>query len=251
MKRLILSLFTLLSLLATQPMLGQSASEIIRKSEEIRRGVKSSQGTMVMTLVRPSYTRTMTMKMYQQGDDYALITILDPARDKGSSTLKRASEVWSWNPKIERVVKLPPSMMNQSWMGSDFTNDDLVREISLVTDYTHTLLKDSTIAGRPCWKVELKPKANVGVVWGKVNLFVDKKDYLQMRVEYFDEDFVRVSILQGTEVKTLGGRPVVSKTEMIPLEKPGQKTIMEITAMQFDAAIPAEYFTTQYLQRIR
>ncbi len=229
----------------------QTAQDIIRKSEEMRRGVKSSQGTMTMTLVRPNYTRSMTLKSWSQGDDYSLIVVTDPARDKGSATLKRLNEIWSWNPRIERVVKLPASMMNQSWMGSDFTNDDLVRDVSLITDYTQKLLKDSTITGRACWKLELKPKPGVPVVWGKLVFFIDKKDYLQIRAEYYDEDNFMVSTLQGLEVKTLGGRPMVSKLEMKPTEKKGNSTIMEFVTMQFDAAIPADYFTTQYLQKIR
>ena len=139
MNRTLYLLITLL--MALQPAFGQSAKDIIRKAEEIRRGVQSSQAEMTMTIVRPDWTRSMSMKSWSKGDDYALMLVTAPARDAGTATLKRSNEVWNWVPRIERTIKLPRSMMSQSWMGSDFTNNDLVQDVSIVDDYDHRILK--------------------------------------------------------------------------------------------------------------
>jgi len=141
--------------------------EIVRKSDEKFRGT-SSTGSFSMTIQRPTWSRTISMKSWSLGTDYSLIYVTAPAKEKGQVFLKRKNEMWNWVPTIERMVKVPPSMMMQSWMGSDFTNDDLVRESSIVKDYTHKLLGEETIDKYPCYKVELIPLENAPVVWGKV-----------------------------------------------------------------------------------
>lgn len=227
------------------------AKEIIRKAEEKRRGIESSQAELTMTIVRPTWTRSMSIKSWSKGDDYALMLVTAPARDKGTATLKRGNEVWNWMPKIERTIKLPPSMMSQSWMGSDFKNNDLVQEVSIIEDYDHTILKDSTIEGRKCWKIELVPHDGVAVVWGKVNIFVDKQDYLGMRSEYYDEDGYLVNILQASELKQMGGRMIASKLEMIPVEEEGHKTVMEYQKIVFDSNISDNFFSVQNMKSVR
>ena len=129
---------------------GQDAKEIIRKADEKRRGDKAST-SLTISIIRPTWTREMDVKSWSFGTEYSLILITSPARDKGTVFLKRDKEIWNWIPSIERNVKLPPSMMMQSWMGSDFTNDDLIKESSIVNDYTHKVLGDSMILGRDCW----------------------------------------------------------------------------------------------------
>ncbi len=249
MNRTISLLFTLL--LALQPAFGQSAKDIIRKSEEIRRGVQSSQAEMTMTIVRPDWTRTMSLKSWSKGDDYALMLVTAPARDAGMATLKRSNEVWNWVPRIERTIKLPRSMMSQSWMGSDFTNNDLVQEVSIIDDYEHRILKDSTIQGRNCWKIELIPHDEAAVVWGKVISFVSKTDYLVLRSEYFDEDGYLINVLQSSGIKTLGGRTFATKLEMIPMENPGHKTVLEYQNIVFDQPFTDEFFSVQNMKRVR
>ncbi|MEL6844708.1 MAG: outer membrane lipoprotein-sorting protein [Bacteroidota bacterium] len=230
---------------------GQDAAAIIKKAEEVRRGIESSQAEMTMTIVRPKWTRSMSMKSWSKGDDFALIMVTAPAAEEGSATLKREDEVWSYVPKIGRTVKLSRSMMSQNWMGSDLTNDDLVREVSLITDYDHRILKDTTIEERTCWKIELIPHEDVAVVWGKVNIFVDKKDYLQMRTESFDEDGYLVNVMQASQIKTVGGRTYTAKMEIIPVEEEGQKTILEYTSLKFDVPLDDNFFSVQNLKRIR
>ena len=248
MKIIILSLLTLIMAL---PGYGQDVKDIIRKSEEIRRGVESSEAEMTMTIIRPTWTRTMSIKSWSKGDDFALILVQAPARDKGTATLKRHKEVWNWVPRIERTIKLPPSMMSQPLLGSDFTNEDLVQEISIINDYDHRLLKDSTIQGRKCWKIELIPHEDVAVVWGKIISFVDQKDYVGMRSEYYDEDNYLVNVLQVLEVEPMGGKPFPTKIEMVPVDEEGHKTVMEYNNIIFDKNIPDNFFSVQNMKRVR
>ena len=129
-------------------------TEIVRKADKRLKG-KTSKGEIKMTIVRPSWSREMTMKTWGKGDEFSLVLVTGPARDKGTAFLKREKEIWNWQPTIDRVIKLPPSMMSQSWMGSDFTNDDLVKEASVVNDYTHSLLGSEKQAGRDCYKIKM------------------------------------------------------------------------------------------------
>lgn len=229
----------------------QSAAEIITKAEEVRRGATSSQAEMTMTIVRPSWSRTMSMKSWSKGEDYAIMLVTAPKRDLGTVTLKRVKEVWNWMPRIERTIKLPPSMMSQSWMGSDFTNDDLVREASLINDYDLKVLSDSTIGDRPCWKIEMIPHDDAAVVWSKVYVWVDKQDYLTMRNEFYDEDDYLINVMISSNIKTLGGKTFATKLEMIPVEEEGHKTVIEYQDIQFDTGISENFFSVQNMKRVR
>ena len=139
---------------------------IVKQADEKFRG-QSSQGTISMTIQRPSWSRTIAMKNWTLGTEYSLIYITEPVKERGQVFLKRDNEMWNWVPSIERMIKIPPSMMMQSWMGSDFSNDDLVKESSLVKDYEHKLLGKEPIEGYNCYKIELIPHEDAAVVWGK------------------------------------------------------------------------------------
>ncbi|MCI4668363.1 MAG: outer membrane lipoprotein-sorting protein [Bacteroidia bacterium] len=246
------TLILFFSLLLVLPSQAQDAASILKTSEEKRRGVSSSVAEMSMTIVRPKWTRSMNMKSWSKGDDYALILITGPAaKDKGTATLKRKKEVWNWLPRIERTVKLPPSMMSQSWMGSDLSNDDLVREVSLVEDYDSKVMSEETIDGRKCWKIELIPHDDAAIVWAKVIMYIDQKDYLQMKTEFIDEDDELVNVFLASEIKTMGGRPMASKMELIPLEDEGHKTILEYKSIKFDVPMNDNFFSVQNMKRIK
>ena len=244
------TLFTIL-ILSLGQIQAQTAVEIVQKAEEVRRGVNSSQAEMTMTIVRPNWSRTMSMKSWSKGDDFALMLVTAPKRDLGTVTLKRVKEVWNWMPRIERTIKLPPSMMSQSWMGSDFTNDDLVREASLVKDYDLKILGDSTINARTCWKIEMIPHEDAAVVWSKVYVWIDKKDYLTMRNEFFDEDDYLINVMISSNIKTLGGKTFAAKLEMIPVEEEGHKTVIEYQDIQFNTGISENFFSVQNMKRVR
>jgi outer membrane lipoprotein-sorting protein len=228
----------------------QTPQEILKRSEGKMRG-NTMSGVMTIKTVRPTWSREMSMKMWAKGDDYSMIYVLTPEKDKGTTFLKRNKEVWNWLPSLERTIKLPPSMMSQSWMGTDFTNDDLVKESSFVTDFTQTILNDSTIQGRVCYKIQLIPKPEAAVVWGKIIVFIDKKDFLQMRSEFYDEDGTLVNIMSSTEIKNLGGRMLPSVFEMIPADKPGNKTMIIYQSLTFDQPIADDFFTTQNMKQVK
>lgn len=229
---------------------GQSAKEIIDKANERMQG-ESSMAEMEMKIVRPSWTREVTMKSWSRGTDYSLVLITAPARDRGSAFLKRDKELWNWQPTIDRVIKMPPSMMMQSWMGSDFTNDDLVKESSVVEDYEHEMLKDTVVAGYDAWKILLIPKEDAPVVWGKIEAYIDKGDYLQLLFKYYDEDGYLINTMELSEMKEMDGRLIPTVMEMIPAENPDQKTVITYKDIRFNEDIKPAFFSIQNMKRVR
>ncbi len=237
-------------LLAATGVMGQSAVDIVRKSDEKLRGL-SSYSEMKMTIVRPDWTREIQMKSWTKGDDLALMLITAPARDKGAAFLKRGKELWNWQPTIDRTIKLPPSMMLQSWMGSDFTNDDLVKQSSIVEDYTHKIVGEETVEGRLTWKIEMTPKPDAPVVWGKLTLWIDKEEYMQLKGEFYDEDGYLVNSMTGKSIKKLGGKLLPAVLEITPADKPGQKTVVEYLTLNFDQKLEEGYFSVQNMKRVK
>jgi outer membrane lipoprotein-sorting protein len=211
----------------------------------------SNRSSMKMTIVRPEWKREITMKGWSLGNDYSLILITAPARDKGQAFLKRDTEMWNWQPSIDRVVKLPPSMMMQSWMGSDFKNDDLVKESSIAEDYNHYLRGHSIINGKKVFKVELVPKTDAAVVWGKIIAFIDKEEYNQLLVRYYDEDGYLVNTMVLSDIKMMGGKLIPTRMEMIPADNPKQKTVVEYLDLEFDIRIEEDFFSLQNMKRVR
>lgn len=245
------SLMVLLGIgLFTSVSFGQSAKEIIDKADKKMQG-NSSKSEMIMRIVRPDWTREIGIKGWAIGTEYSMMLITSPARDKGSATLKRENEIWSWQPSIDRVIKLPPSMMMQSWMGSDFTNDDLVKESSIVRDYTHTLEGDTTINERAAWKVVLIPTEEAAVVWGRIEAYISKGDYLQLLIRYYDEDDFLVNTMVLSDIREIGGRIIPTHLEMIPAENPDQKTEIIYKDMEFDIDLKPSFFSIQNMKRIR
>lgn len=227
-----------------------TADEIIKNSEEKYRG-KSSKITMTVTIERPKWSREMTLTSWSKGNDYSISVITAPAKDAGSVMLKREKEIYNYVPSIERVIKLPPSMMMQNWMGTDLTNDDLVRETSMVEDYSAKLIGVENIENREAYKIELTPKPNAAVVWTKVIIWIDKKEFLQLKTEFYDEDDFLVNTFIGKDIKEIGGRILTSKMEVIPADKPGNKTIMQYNNIEFDINIEESFFSTQNMKKIR
>ncbi len=211
----------------------------------------SSFAEVTIKIVRPTWEREMKMKTWSKGRKHSLIYVVSPQKDKGTVFLKRDKEVWNYIPSIERNIKLPPSMMSQSWMGTDFTNDDLVKEASAEDDYSHQLLGDSVIDGRTCHKILMIPNADASVVWSKVLVWIDKKDYLQLRAEFYDEDNSMVNVMMAGDIKLLGGRLLPAKMEMIPMDKKGHKTILIYDQLKFDIALDESFFTTQNMKMVK
>lgn len=228
----------------------QSAEEIVREAYKKMEG-ESSRAEITMQIVRPSWERSVSMKSWSLGEDYSLILITDPARDEGTSFLMRENEIWNWLPDVNRTIKMPPSMMSQSWMGSDFSNNDLVRESSVVTDYTYEMLGDSTVSGYDCYRIEMIPKPDAPIVWARVVSFISKDEFLNLRVEYYDEDDTLLRTMTGSDVRELGGRLLPTRMEMTPIEEEGNSTIITYQDIEFNIDISEGFFSIQNMKRIQ
>jgi len=231
--------------------IAQDATEIIRKADNKFQGEKSSISTMTMIVKRPKWDRTIVFKTWTRGRDYALTLILEPAKEKGQSFLKVKNEMWNWNPTISRMIKLPPSMLSQGWMGSDYTNDDLLRESSLVNDYTHKIIGSETIRGTDCWKIELLPKENAAVVWGKIIKWISRDGFDQLRTEYYDEDGVLMRTEIASDIKSMDNRLIPTRFEIIPADKPDNRTIVILNEIRFNVPIQESFFTQQNMKQVK
>jgi len=229
----------------------QDAREIVRIANEKFSGEMSSTGTMSMTIVRPTWERTVTFKSWSKGTEYSLTLITGPARDKGQTFLKRDNEMWIWNPTISRLTKLPPSMMSQGWMGSDYTNDDILKESSVVNDYTHEIIGEEEIEGRPCYKIKLTAKEDAAVTWGSQIRWIDKKDYLFIRSELYDEDDYLIRTEIGSDIKIMDGRLIPTRLELIPAEEEGNRTIVVFESLEFNKPVDDSFFSQQNMKTVR
>lgn len=230
---------------------GLSATEIITIADEKFNGEESAVSVMSMTIVRPTWERTVEFRSWNKGTENSLTLITAPAKEKGQTFLKKGNEMWSWNPSIGRLIKLPPSMMSQGWMGSDYTNDDILKESSIVKDYDHEIIGEEVLEGRNCYKIRMTAHEDAAVIWGHQVRWIDRKDFLFLKAELYDEDGYLVRTETGSEIKTMDGRLIPSKIELIPEEEEGQKTIIEIKEIQFNAPIEDQFFSQQNMKRVR
>jgi outer membrane lipoprotein-sorting protein len=228
-----------------------SATEIIKRADEKFKGEQSGYSVMTMTIVRPTWQRTVEFKSWAKEDDYALTLITAPSREKGQSFLKRKNEMWSWNPSINRLIKLPPSMMSQGWMGSDYTNDDILRESSVVDDYSHSFEGEETINGQQCFKIKLTAKEDADILWGSQIWWVDKKEFIVLKAELYDEDGYLVRTETASDLKIMDGRLLPTLIELVPAETEGQKTILKIIEMKFNLKMEESFFSQQNMKTVR
>ena len=242
-----IALFFLLSYVVS---FAQTAEEIIKKADEKYRG-KTSYSEMTIDIIRPKWSKQMKMKGWTKGAKYSVSIVTSPAKEKGTVFLMRDKEVWNYMPTIDRTIKFPPSMMLQNWMGTDLTNDDLVKQSSILEDYTHKITGEKSKEGHLCWIIELTPKEDAPVVWGKVIIWVDKSEYMMLQTDYYDEDDFLVNQMIGSDVKEFSGKMLPSKLRVIPVEEGGQETILTYEKLEFDIRISDQYFTTNYMKRIR
>ena len=253
MKKTKLILFALI-LLSTISLLNAqtlTAKSIIQKSNDLLLG-KSSFSEMTMTITRPEWTRTISMQSWSLGEDFYMIYITAPARDKGQVFLKREQDMWNWMPSINRVIKIPPSMMMQSWMGSDFSNNDLVKQNSIIFDYTHRILGSEIIDGRDCYKIELLPLDDAAVVWGKIIMWISKNEFYQLKSEFYDDYMELVNISTSTEVKNMGDRDLPSVFKIYPANKEGNITELRINHQEFNIKeVDEAFFSQQNMKKIR
>ena len=223
--------------------------EISRHLDELYRST-SSRGKMTMTVTTKHYSRTVTMKMWSRGQDDTLAIITSPAKERGIATLKRGSEMWNYLPKIDKTIRIPPSMMMASWMGSDFTNDDLMRETSWEKDYTIALAEDP-----PQGQIGLiyVPREDAPVTWSRVVGYMEEESFLPVIIEYYDEKERKVRVMTFEETTLMGGRLIPKKMTLTPLseEKRGNVTVLVYEEMEFDIPLDDNLFTLSSLRRRR
>ncbi|MFA7116820.1 MAG: outer membrane lipoprotein-sorting protein [Bacteroidales bacterium] len=226
------------------------AKAIIQKMDDKMQG-HSSLIIMRMSIVRSSYTRTVEVKGWSLQKKYSMMLVTAPAKEKGQVMMKYKSQLWQYTPSINRLIKLPPSMMSQGFLGSDYTNDDLIKQTSVVNDYDHKIIGEEIISGKACWKIEMIPHEDSDVVWGKLQCWISKKDFVMMKGEYYDEEMYLVRTEITKELKIFDGRLLPSIIEVTPYEEPDNKTIVETLSVKFDINISTKFFTQQNMRRIR
>jgi hypothetical protein len=246
-------LFTLLNGFPTAGGPGIASAEtlkledILNKVDDLYRG-SSSEGKMTMEIVTAHWKRTLSLQFYSKGRDRSLIRILSPLKEKGTATLRSENEVWNFLPKVNRVIKLPSSMMSASWMGSHFTNDDLVKESRFTQDYDFKIAHEGTRNGEEVVELACIPKPNAPVVWGKVEVVVRRKDYLPVLMRYYDEEFQLVRTMTFSNFKEMSGRYLPTVMLLVPEDKPSEKTQVSYDDIRFDVPLSDEVFSLRNLQ---
>ncbi|MCK4605655.1 MAG: outer membrane lipoprotein-sorting protein [candidate division Zixibacteria bacterium] len=220
--------------------------EIIRRVDRLYRS-QSSYSELEMEIITPHWQRTLAMYCWSEGIEKTFIRITSPQKEKGVATLRVGNEMWNYLPKTNKVIKIPPSMMMGSWMGSDFTNDDLVKESSLFEDYSYELIPpDSTEEG--LLLVNCIPREDLAVVWGNIVIAVSESDHLPRWQKYYDEKGALMRVMTYSRVKNLGGRKLPSVIEMVPQNKEGHRTVFRYLKVEFDIALDDETFTLRNLR---
>ena len=226
------------------------AAQLIRHIDRLWRG-DTSRATMTMTVKTRRYERTMTLEAWSRGKEDSLVVIRDPIKDRGIATLKVRENIWNYLPKINRVTKVPSSMMSGSWMGSHFTNDDLVKESTFEDDYDSRISFEGQRDGRSIFELTSIPKPDAAVVWGKVVTEIDQKTLAPYRAFYYDEDGALVRTLTFDEDKRVGSRIVPMRLSLQPADKPGESTVITYQSIEFGVPLQASFFSLQSLQRRR
>lgn len=244
-KKIILCLILYLpSLLCAQQ---KDARSIISEVENRLWG-NTSQGLYTMTITTPYWQRTLKLKVWMKRPDKSFVRILSPAKEAGIGSLRIKNEMWNYLPRVERVVKIPPSMMLQAWMGSDFTNDDLVKESSMIDDYEHEVIDISEVEGQQVYRIRSIPKPDAPVVWGKLLYYVQKNDLMPLRFEYFDERGRLIKSLIFSDIRKMDGRLLPTRWEMKPKDKPDNSTVFQLLEIKFDQPIANRIFTLRNLR---
>jgi outer membrane lipoprotein-sorting protein len=210
----------------------------------------TSQATVGMTIHRPDWERSLQMKSFTRGDTDALVRFLAPPKDAGNATLKLTTGTWVFNPKLNQVIQLPASMMAQSWMGSDFSYNDLAKSTELLTEYTHRIIATGTDGGHTVWTIECDPKPGAPVVWGKVTVAL-RDDFVVVQEIFFDQDMKPARTMTTDRIGPLGGRSYPLTMTMHPADTPGAWTRTETSDAEFNTSLPDYLFTLSNLQNPR
>lgn len=242
MTRIIILLSSLLLMLPTAAV-ALDLKELIRHVENQYIGV-SSHARATMQVKTENWERSLTLEAWSLGRDHFLTRILEPSKERGVATLKVYKEVWNYLPKVDRVIKIPPSMMGGAWMGSHITNDDLVKASHVDRDYELTLLQETDTV----WHIGCLPKPEAAVVWGKIIYVVEKANRGPILVEYFDEEMIKVREIRFDDVQTLGSRIIPFRMTVQPMDNPEERTVLQYQRIDFDIPIEKNFFSLRYLK---
>jgi outer membrane lipoprotein-sorting protein len=245
------AIILLLSLLVSNAVAAEdvTARDLVRKAMDHWRGL-TSYSESTMTIHRPDWERSMTMKSWSQGDKLSLVRVTQPKKDAGNGTLLNDGNMWTYTPKINRIIKVPSSMMSQSWMGSDFSNKDIAKSTDIIDQYDHMLSETEAIEGHTFYTITSIPHEDAAVVWGKEVLVV-RDDFVLMEQQFWDQDGILVKKLEATEVREMGGRAVASVIRMGDIGSPDEWTQLSISEIEFDIALPEQMFTLSNLRNPR
>ncbi len=253
MKRLILILMTCLFstlVLSTTPDSNDiSPRNLIQQAMDHWRGL-SSYSEMTMTIHRPDWQRSMSMRSWTKGEKTTLVRVTEPKKDTGNGTLTKDNNMWTYAPKVNRIIKVPSSMMSQSWMGSDFSNKDISKSTDIIDQYDHKILETRQQDGHTIYVIESIPHEDAAVVWGKEILSI-RDDYILTEQQFWDQDNILVKSMKALEIKELGGRTVASIIRMSKQDKPEEWTQMSVQDIKFDQDHPDSLFTLSSLRNPR
>ena len=225
------------------------ARQIVKAAIDQWRGV-SSVSELSMSIRRPDWERTMTMRAWTRGDEQSLVRVLAPSKDRGNGTLTDDDNMWTFSPRVNRVIKIPSSMMNQSWMGSDFSNKDVTRADDIVDQYTHTLTAIREQDGIVVYEIEAVPLEDAAVVWGREVMLI-RGDYVLTEHRYYDQDDELVKTLTSLEIGEMGGRMLALRQRMQEVDSPGAWTEIAVKSAEYDIDLPDRLFTLSNLRNPR
>ena len=209
----------------------------------------ASHGIITLSVTTVNWQRTLTLEQWSKDEDKSLFKILKPKKEKGLATLRVDKNVWNYMPKVKRVVKIPSSMMSSSWMGSHFTNDDLVRESRMADDYNFSITFEGIREGNAIIEITCIPYNDAAVVWGKVVVIVYHNNYIPLRMIYYDEDLVLSRTLEFENIQMMNGKMIPTQMNMIPADEPGESTNVRWEEIQFGVSIDDEFFSLRKLQQ--
>jgi outer membrane lipoprotein-sorting protein len=241
-------------LLVTLPALAgadeaRDATQIVRDAIDHWRGL-SSYTVMSMVIHRPDWERSMTMRAWTKGDDRSLVRVVEPKKDRGSGTLTDDDSMWTFSPKINRVIKVPSSMMGQSWMGSDFSNKDVARADDIIDQYTHAILATEKIDDVTVYTIESIPLEDAAVVWGSEVLKI-RDDHVVIEHAFFDQDGELVKTLQTLEIGDMGGRTIATRQRMLKIDDPDEWTEIAVIEVEYELELKDSLFTLSNLRNPR
>ena len=225
------------------------ARELVRAAMEHWRGT-NSYSEMSMTIHRADWQRSMSMRAWSEGDKLSLLRVTEPKKDAGNGTLLKGNDMWSYSPKINRIIKIPSSMMGQGWMGSDFSNKDISKSTDILDQYDHNLVARSEQDGHTVYTIEAIPHEDAAVVWGKEVLKI-RDDFVLLEEQYWDQDGVLIKVMKTRDIAEMGGRQVARVMRISKLRTPDEWTEMTVSAIEFDLQLPAGIFTLSNLRNPR